>query len=241
MAETARQIISLAMKEAGILGVGQSLLAEDISDGYTYLTRMMKAWQKKRWLVPALTTINALGDGAQTHSVGPGGYFSYTARPDKIQSAYFVQVNTGSNPVSLPLTDLFSKENYDRIALKTLNTFPTHFFYDNMWANGLGNIYIWPIPSAVYRIYLTIKTDLGFPTDVDSVFDLPEEYLEAIHYNLAIRLCSAYQVQPEPSTMKLAKSSLNTIRVANTQVPTLIMPQALQGPRGFNIYNPDGY
>ncbi len=108
-----------------------------------------------------------------------------------------------------------------------------------MWANGLGNIYIWPIPSASYRIYLTIKTDLGFPTTVDSVFDLPEEYLEAIHYNLALRICSGYQVQPEQSTMKLAKSSLNTIRVANTQIPTLVMPAALQGPRGFNIYNPD--
>lgn len=241
MAETARQILTLAFKEAGILGVGQSLLSEDIADGYTYLTRMMKAWQKKRWLVPALTTINALGNDAISNTIGLTGHFSYSVRPDKIQSAYFTQVNSGSNPVSYPLLDLFSRENYDRIALKSLNSFPTHFFYDNAWAGGLGNIFITPIPSASYRIYLSIKTDLGFPTDVDSTFDLPDEYLEAIHYNLAIRLCSGYQVQPEPSTMKLAKSSLNTIRVANTQIPTLIMPAALQGQRGFSIYNPDGY
>lgn len=241
MAQTARQILTLAFKEAGILGVGQSLLAEDISDGYIYLTRMMKAWQKKRWLVPALTTINALGNDAISNTIGLTGHFGYSVRPDKIQSAYFTQVNSGSNPVSYPLLDLFSKENYDRIALKSLNSFPTHFFYDNMWAGGLGNIFITPIPSASYRIYLTIKTDLGFPTTVDSVFDLPDEYLEAIHYNLAIRLCSGYQVAAQDETKRLAKASLNTIRVANTQIPTLVMPAALQGSRGFNLYNPDGY
>lgn len=240
MPETARQILTLAFKEAGILGVGQSLLAEDVSDGFIYFSRMLKQWQNKRWLVPALTTINALGDGAQSHSVGSGGYFNYAVRPDKINSAYFVQVNTGPTPVSLPLTDLFSKENYDRIAIKLLNSFPTHFFYDNAWAGGLGNLYVWPIPSSSYRIYLTIKSDLMFPTDIDSVFSLPDEYLEAIHYNLAIRLCSAYQVQAQDETKRLAKSSLNTIRNSNTQVPELIMPAGLQaGNKGFNLYNPD--
>ena len=242
MADTARQIITLAFKEAGVLGVGQSLLTEDINDGYTYMTRMMKQWQMKRWLVPALTTINALGDSAKTHTVGPGGYFDYSVRPDKINSAYFIQTNTGSTPVSNPLIDLLSKEAYDRIAIKDLNSFPTHFFYDNQWANGFGNIYIWPIPSNQYRIYLTIKTDLGFPTTVDSLFDLPDEYLEAIHYNLAIRLCSGYQTDPQRSTKELAKASLNTIRNANTQVPSMIMPTALQGTnRGFNLWNPDGF
>jgi len=241
MPETARQILTLAFKEAGVLGVGQSLLAEDITDGYTYFSRMIKAWQTKRYVVPSLTTVNALGNSAISNTIGSGGHWNYPVRPRNIKSAYFTQINTGPTPVSLPLIDLKAKENYDRIAIKDLNTFPTHFFYDNDWAAGLGNVYVWPIPSALYRIYLTIQTNLNFPANVDDECDLPDEYLEAIHYNLALRLCSGYQITPEDETKRLAKASLNTIRVANTQVPTLMTPEALQGPRGFSIYNPDGY
>lgn len=237
---TAREIISLAMKEAGILGVGQSLLAEDINDGFTYLSRMLKVWQNKRWLVPALVTVNALGNNAQSNTIGSGGHWDYPVRPDKIQSAYFIQVNTGPTPVSMPLTQLFSREDYDRITVKLLNSFPNVFYYDNAWSGGLGNVFVWPIPSATYRVYLSIKSDLGWPTDLDSVFDLPDEYLEAIHYNLAIRLCSAYKLAVDDQTKRLAKSSLNTVRNSNTQIPQLIMPKALQNSgRGFNIYNPD--
>lgn len=77
---------------------------------------------------------------------------------------------------------------------------------------------------------------------LDNEMLLPPEYEEAIYYNLAIRLCSAYQLEANPQTVALAKVSLNTIKVANTQVPTLSMPKTLRrGGSGLNIYNPDGY
>jgi hypothetical protein len=237
---TARDILTLAFKEAGVLGVGQTLLAEDVNDGFTYLRRMMQQWQKKRWLIPGLTTVSALGNDLKSNTIGPGGHWDYPIRPDKIQSAYMVQQNTGQTPVSIPLRLIFAKEDYDRITLKDLNTYPGAVFYDNLWTGGVGNVYVWPIPSATYRIYLTIKTDLGWPGDIDSDFDLPLEYEEAIHYNLALRLCSGYQLQPQDETKRLARASLNTIKVSNTQVPRLQMPASLLGTnRGFNIFNPD--
>lgn len=238
---TARDIVTLAFKEAGILGVGQTLLAQDVNDGFTYLYNMAMLWQRKRWLIPALMRVNALGNNAVSNTIGTGGYYNIK-RPDKIQSGYFVQVNTGPTPVSMPLRQIFSYEDYVKIAIKDLNTFPTHFFYDNAWTAGFGNVFIYPIPSASYRIYLLIKSQLGFPTDLDSVFELPEEYLEALHYNLAIRLCSGYDIEPKESTKKLAKNALQTVRNANVQIPTMNMPTAVIGNnRGFNIYNPDGY
>ena len=66
------------------------------------------------------------------------------------------------------------------------------------------------------------------PATLDSVYFLPDEYAEAIHYNLAIRLCSAYKIEPQRSTIALAKSSRQTIRNANTQVPELIMPSGFE-------------
>lgn len=322
-AETARGIVTLAMKEAGILGVGQTLLAEDINDGFTLLKRMINQWQKKRWLVPSLFDISTIGNGEKSNKIGDGQFWN-TPRPDKIQAGYTVQRNTGGNPVSLPLYPIFSFEDYVRIAVKDLSTVPRRFFYDG--AFPFGNVYIWPIPDSTWENHLIIKSQLGFATTIesgsitnagaaytngayvavpltgadgisataditvagnvitvvtiqnggqgykvndvlsaaaadiggtgagfewtvnalvsnlDSIMELPPEYFEAMHYNLAIRLTSMYQTQPNADTKKLAKSSLNTIRGANTQVPTLSMPPTLrQGRGGFNLGNADGY
>lgn len=78
-------------------------------------------------------------------------------------------------------------------------------------------------------------------SNLDTELIAPEEYEEAIMYNLALRVCSMYQVEPMPTTVRLAKSGLNIIRKNNTQVPTLIMPGApgVRSSRAFSLFNPD--
>lgn len=240
MAATARDFIILALKESGILGVGQTPLAEDINDCLVLLQRMTAQWQTRRWMVPGLTDIVQVGNNAISNTIGPGGYWN-VPRPDKIQAGYFIQLNTGLTPVSLPLAATFSYEDYARITIKNLNSLPDTFFYDGNNVNGLGNIFIWPIPSAVYEIHLIVKSQLGWPTNINSLFTLPDQYAEAVHYNLALRICSMYSVDPKPSTGGLAKVALNTIKVTNTQIPELQMPPALRQGKAFNIFNPDGY
>lgn len=320
---TARDVIELALKEAGVLGVGQTALSEDINDCFTLLQNMIAQWQKRRWLVPSLFTISMPGNNAISNTIGDGQYYN-TPRPDKINAAYAVQLNTGSTPVSFPMYPIFSYEDYSLIAIKQLNTLPTRYFYDG--AFPFGNVFVYPIPSPMYQINLIIKSQLGFGTTIeagsitaggagyvdgnyvgvpliggnglsataditvtggvvaivtlanggqayktgdvlsaanaslggsgagfawtvnliesnlDSVMELPPEYFEAMHYNLAVRIISMYQVSnPSPQTGVLAKVALNTIRRANIQVPGLIMPPGLRHGNNFNIYNPDWY
>ncbi len=322
---TARDLVTLALKECGVLGVGQDPLAQDINDSFTLLTRMMAQWQRRRWLVPGLTKVSMPGNGLISNLIGPGQYYN-AIRPDKVQAAYFIQNNVGGgSPVSYPLRPIFSYEDYARIVLKELNTWPVAYFYDG--AFPYGNVYIWPIPSSSYTIHLILKMPIGFNTSIsegeitdagalytdgvypvidltggkegasgatanitvaggvvtvceiqgggngyalndvlsaaaadiggtgsgfefkvtgvtsslDSEFDMPPEYEEAIHYNLAIRLCSMYQRPVKPSTGALAKVSLQTIRTANIQIPTMVMPPALNRGPAFSIYNPDGW
>lgn len=83
-------------------------------------------------------------------------------------------------------------------------------------------------------------------SNLDTEVIMPEEYEEAIMYNLALRVCSMYQIEPMPQTRMLAKAGLNNIRKNNTQVPTLSMPAApglrrRGGGAGFTLYNPDSY
>jgi hypothetical protein len=325
MTTTARDLINMAMKEASVLSVGQTLLAEDVNNGFTLLSRMLTQWQKRRWLVPGLTDISALGNGLKSNKIGPGQYYN-AIRPDKILAAYFKQTNNTGTPVSYPLYPIFSYEDYSKVTLKELNSFPGWFFYDGDYP--YGNVYIWPIPSSGYEIHLITKLPISLATEVangvlsfvgtglttgnyvavplvggsenasgataditvaggivtaiainnpgqnyrlndnltaaianiggtgtpfvynitqtttslDSEFNLPEEYEEAIHYNLALRICSLYNIQANPSTGGLAKVALNTIKNANAQVPTLSLRPEYSGRSwGFNIYAPDVY
>ena len=240
MGTTARDLVTLALKEAGVLGVGQTALAEDISDGFTLLRRMLAQWQKKRWLIPMLIDVKADGNDLVSNPIGVGEYWN-TPRPDKLQAAYFVLKDSEPNPVSYPLALIWSYEDYSKIALKELDSFPRGVFYDGAFPTG--NIFVWPIPSDRYEIHLIIKGQLGFPDDtgLDSEFELPPEYEEAIHYNLCIRLCSMYQYPVNPVQAGLAKLALNTIKVANAQIPTLDMPRSLRFGRGGgpNIFTVD--
>jgi hypothetical protein len=246
MATTARDVITLALKQAGILGVGQTALAEDMNDSFTLLQQMVGQWNKQRWLVPALIDISTIGNGAKSNSIGPGQYWN-VARPGQIKGAYIVQLNTGQTPISLPCKLIFSYEEYIRIAVKGLNSLPDHCFYDGQWPNG--NIYFWPIPDNTYECHILVQQQLGWPvaatnpptagTGLDTVFTLPEEYQEAIFYNLSIRISAMWQYTASDETKMLAKSSLNTIRTNGTQVPSMQMPAAIRRGKAFNIFNAD--
>ena len=67
---TPQDIIRAALKKAGVLGVGQSALAEDTNDAYDDMQDMLGQWQRKRWLIWHLVDYSVLSTGAQSYSVG---------------------------------------------------------------------------------------------------------------------------------------------------------------------------
>lgn len=162
---TARDFVTLALKEAGVTGVGQTPLAEDINDCFTLLTRMLALWQKKRWIVPYLTDISAVGNSAISNRIGPGQHYNWH-RPDKINYAYVTQVNPpqGSNVVRYPLRPIWSREDFSKIGLPELNSWPAYYFYENNFP--YGNVFIWPVPDSTYEVHLIVKGNIGFNVEL---------------------------------------------------------------------------
>jgi hypothetical protein len=232
---TAYDLISLSLKEAGVIGVGQSPQDEDFNDALTLLNGMMGQWQRRRWLVYHLIDVICQGTGALSYSIGPGGDFN-VARTDKIEAAYFRQTaqSPNNNNVDYPLTPIWSREEYNDIALKSLASFPQVYFYDSAWP--LGYVYIWPLPSSLYEIHLSIKDTLQTFPSLTTEINLPPEYFEALHYNLAVRLRPMYQLPPDMQIVQLAKLALNTIKNANAQIPSLRMPSDLSRGGIYNVY-----
>ena len=162
---TMRDIVTLALKDTGVTGLGQTPLPEDINDGFTALSQMLALWQVKRWLVPGLTKVTAVSNAAISNQIGPGKFYN-AIRPDKILAAYVRQLNTSGLIVSYPLLPIWSYEDYAKLTLKDLSTFPQYFFYDG--AFPFGNVYIWPIPSTSFEIDLVVKLPIQQKTNINA-------------------------------------------------------------------------
>lgn len=235
---TAADIIRLALKDCGAYGQGQIIPDEAMNDALTRLNMMIAQWARKRWLVYSLIDVTITSTGAVSYSIGAGGDFN-TPRPDRLEDGCFIrQLNTGiAQWVDYPVQLIQSREDYSRIKLKTMGTFPAVVFYDS--AFPLGNVYFWPVPqSAIYELHLLLKTPLSGFSNLATAMNLPPEYEAAIQYNLQTRLRAAFRMPPDPIIIGLAKDALETIRGANFQIGTLRMPRAVVGGQaGYNVYS----
>lgn len=230
---TPSALILLALKQANVLGVGQTASAEDMTDSFALMNMMLAQWQRKRYMVYHLVESSLVATGAQSYSVGIGGDFSIE-RPAKLEYAYMRQAISTPYQVDYPLEILKSREDYDKIPIKGMQSFPRYAFYDS--AYPLGNLFIWPVPPSIYEIHITVMAQLQkFATPYDD-FEMPEEYQEAIMYNLAVRLYPMYGLPPNQVVVALAKASLNTIRNTNAQIPLLRMPADVLGKGRYNVY-----
>ena len=232
---TANDIITQALKKAGVLGVGQTALAEDVNDAFNDLNDMIAQWNRKRWVMWHLVATSFVSTGAQSYTVGPGGNFNI-ARPDRLEDAYFRQlIASNPNQIDYPLEILEAREDYDKIALKTLSTFPSYIFYDA--ANPMGSVYPWPvIPASLYSLFIVTKETLLQFATLTTALVAPPEFVAAMKWNLATRLCVSYQQPVSEDLKRLASDSLNVIRNANTQIPRLQVDPTLIRPGLFNIY-----
>lgn len=232
---TVNDLIALAFRDSGVFGVGQTPAAQDTNDALNRVNMMLAQWQRRRWLIWHLVTTEILSTGAQSYTVGIGGDFNIQ-RPDKIESAFFRQVNITPLMPDYPLEVIQAREDYNRITLKSLTAFPQYFFYDSDYPTG--RFYPWPIAQAnIYSLHITTKAVLSQFTSLSQTIDLPPEYYAAIFYNLCARLRPAYGLQPDPSITALAKDALNVIRMANTQITRLQMPDNLVTRGVYDIYS----
>ena len=253
---TARDIITAALEDVGVVGLGQTPLGEDMEFGLIRLNRMIGQFNRRRWLIYHLVEITCISTGNQTYSVGPGGDFN-VSRPDRLEDGCFFRRNisngpdfnidfnldlgpatsVGSGQVDYPLTLIEARETYNRIALKGLTTWPSDVFYDASFPNG--TLHIYPVPAAgVFELHLLLKDSLQTFATPNTVLAMPVEYEEALEYNLALRFCAKYQLDASKEIAGLARAALSTIRSANSQVPLLRMPRRLTGRGGrYNIYS----
>lgn len=232
---TGTDLITLALKDIGALGIGQSVSAEDTADALATLNMMLGQWAAERLSVYHLIDTAKQSTGAQSYTVGVGGDFNIP-RPIKINAAYARLPSSGAgSAVDYRITMIDAREDYARISLKTLNSFPEYAFYDS--AFPLGNLFLYPVPNSSYELHIVTMDTLPQLATAGTVINLPDPYKAMIRYNLGLYLAPSYQLEPTPSLVRLAMNAKRVVKRMNNQIPQLTMPRGLMSKSRYNIYS----
>lgn len=236
---TAGEFINQAMRASGVLGVGQTLNAQQTQDAVRSFDRMITQWSRRRWLIWNLVDWVLPMTGAQFYTIGAGGDIA-ADRPNRIEAAFLRQTNPSTpTPVDFPLEIIESQEQYSRLALKSLQSSPSDsLFYDSGFP--LGRIYPWPIPSDQYEMHVIIKGIIQRILNTSAELIVPPEYEDAFDWNLRMRFRSAARLPLDPYVAGQARAALQTIRTANLQLDILRMPASVRPRRRYDIYSDRG-
>lgn len=247
-----QDLISLALRTSGILGVGQTALPQDLTDAQHLLQLILQQWRQKRWLVYRLNfAMVPMLPGKAVYTVGPvsagtpdivtdGGF-----RPANIQSCYLRQA-TGSGPnsypIDFPMQILQTRQQYDNISLKNMYSWPALIYYDPVVP--LGNLYVWPIPlQTLFSLYVAWQQAIDFAAEGAQTLELesvlPAETQLALMYQLALLTAVNYKLPQDQGLEAMARGALNTMRMTNFAMQPLRMPTSLIGS-GARMKNPLG-
>lgn len=192
------QIITEAYALIGVGVDGEVLSDSQVTEGARALNLMLKTLSRTPGLLSWLKTEGSftLTDATASYTMGSGGTVTY--RPLRILSMRY----RNTSGTDLPMTRL-SREEYFELPIKTTAGIPTQFYYDP--GRDSGTLYLWPVKATITTESVRFtyeRTIEDFDASTDNA-DLPQEWLETLIYNLAVRLGPRWQAVGPTSFAKV--------------------------------------
>lgn len=135
-----------------------------------------------------LTITSGLASAAADNS----NVYTFTTRinrPLRISSMRRAE-GVGSNLTEIPMIQLSHQEYFD-LPLKVSNGSPTHYYYDPQLETGVVHLWQRPSDPETYIKFTYERILEDFDTSTDNP-DFPQEWLEVLTYQLAVRLAPAF-------------------------------------------------
>lgn len=203
---TALDIITRALKVRRVIGNNQTANGNAASNGLTSLNAMLKTWSGQRLMLYQINTESlTLAAGQASRTIGSGGNFN-TARPVRLLDSY-VLIDDVSWPVRV-----VAVEEYVKICAKAEQDIPQVMAYRP--AYPLGIIYFWPTPADAYALRLESWKALQQFSTLTTDYAMPDEYEEAVVYNLARRMGYMGGTMDDDD-IRIASEGVQTVRSVN--------------------------
>lgn len=234
-------LISAAMRSAGLVASGETPSSEEAADAQTILNQMLEAWSAEKLSVFTLNR-NTFSFVASTaaYTVGSGGTFNM-ARPAKIEYVTVISNANPSQPLELPALKMYSDEEWAAVTTKSiLNPIPQGVYDDGGFP--FRTLTYWPIPSdSSYQTVIGSWAALTQFTDLTTDNTFPPGYIDAIKYNLAVRLAADFDKTLNPAIALFAQQGLARIKTLNVPPIEVKMDSALASTGGHYDWRTDSY
>ena len=243
---TGLDVVKEALKKAGVTGKGRAPDAEDTTSALADLNDMIQQWNTQRWIIWEVIDKGVVSNGGNSYPIGPGagalpGGIELPIAPRNLKAAYVKLLQTSGSGLNVnqPLEVIPSLEEYSRLSLPQLVSFPQYVYLQASYP--IGTIKPYPLPNAtIYEIHVIVQNPIiaiDLNTDLSV---LPGYYIPAFKFNLAQILRQAYgRGRTRDSYLdQLASNSMEIVINANLQISELVMPKVLVNQQnGYNIFS----
>lgn len=154
-------------------------------------------------------------------------YQTKLVRPLRIMDAWIRQVGGNDSPVNV-----ISREQYNRYGDKSSASQPSQVFYDPQ-ANA-GHLYVYPAFSgSTSQLFIEFQKPIEDFASSSDDFDLPQEWGNALKYNLALMIAPEYDVPDSKfkQIQYLATSSFELLNGYDQEVGSLFIGPEVYGLR----------
>ncbi len=236
-APTIQDLLRSSFRMINQLRPGYIYSPSELIDGLFVLNAMLDSWASDDingfcTLIQSFTLVPGRG----TYTIGPSGDFN-GARPTSIDKATLVVLTNPASPLRLDI-DILNAQQWQRIGLQlTPSTLTRQLFYNPTLTLGTCNF--WPVPTEADQVELSSQQMLGggFANSTDS-FVAPPGYLDAVRYNLAVRLAMEWNQPLKPGVEALASEALAKIQRLNAPTPQMDVNEGVMPiSAGRTIFN----
>ena len=240
---TARDLITATLRSIRVLGVGDTLLAEDANDALARLNDWIDGLALERLSIfYVLRTLKLLANDTASYTIGTGGDINIV-RPTHIEAAGLVQDVNADPPFERPL-EVWTDQRWQGCRQKDLrSTYPQAVYYDHNWVdatasgNGLATLYVWPIPYDCATTQLVLYTPVALQefATLDTDYTFPPGYRRFIRTNFAAEIASEYGKQLTADQTMAARHAKAQIKRGNIRPGELRVDPALI--RGYDYFD----
>jgi hypothetical protein len=222
---SAQTIIDQALTDIGAIDPegGITPTSTQRTGALQVLNLLVTSWQShgmQVWCQKIGTS--GLAAATSSYTLGPSGDVNI-ARPLSVTQAW-LRDTTADPDIDIPIR-LVSREEYYSLTQKEVTGTPVVAYYDpqydlpgsNSGASAKGKLFVWPAPDSAavtrYDLYFIYTRPIQDFSAVSDNLDFPQEWYNAVRWNLALNLTTGYEVPVEKFRL-ISKMADDTLLLA---------------------------
>lgn len=210
---TARDTVVVTNLDGAVIAAATSLTVDDTTDMTALdIIGIVQDDDVVHWTTITsvdTTTTLTLTAGMAGASADNSNVYVFTSRINKPLRIHAMRriTGTGQTQSEIPMIPLSHSEYFDLPNKNQAAANPSHYYYNPNISSG--RLYLWPSPSdPSIRFGLTYTRMLEDFDSAANTPDLPQEWLQVITYQLAVRLAPSFDAEDKANKMIVPLASI---------------------------------